>query len=91
MCDSCELIISNSTLARDINTDNYRHIANAVFNNTTGKLEEYRALIVDNNKHILILAGSKDCFRLSNGSINYNTPGMGIIIWEHPYQPPKGK
>ena len=68
-----------------------RHSINAVLDETTGKLLEYRHLVKTKMKPTWENGLSKEFARLASGRSKDNTPGTDTIEWIYPQQLPSTK
>lgn len=78
-------------LIEEMNVAEVKHYMNAVLNEETGKMEEYRDLIKGKHKEVWQNGMSKELARLSQGRAQGDVVGTNTVVWQHPREMPKNK
>ena len=86
-----ELLKTNNITPSAINYLTAHESLNAVLNQSTGKMEEYRHLLQGPDRDKWLNAASKEFARISQGRAQNDTPFTDTVIWLHPDQLPPDK
>lgn len=78
-------------LIEEMNVTEIQHYMNAVLNEETGKMEEYKDLLKGTHREVWQNGMSKELARLSQGRAQGDVVGTNTVIWQHPEELPAHK